>query len=146
MGILDFIEGNQDNKPKNAKKQAKKARQKQKKLAIRLEEEFDEDYDEDDEDDEDDDEDEDDDSPLAELRRRAPDVTITVVRPGQQPPGPRLTQSSQSLGGVSEGMSGGLPLGPGPAKLVPPLAPGAAPDLPSAHGQQQQRTILHPQR
>ncbi|CAL4067395.1 unnamed protein product, partial [Meganyctiphanes norvegica] len=58
--ILDFIEGNQDSKPKNAKKQAKKARQKQKKLAIRREEEFDE-YDDDDDDDDDDDEDDEDD-------------------------------------------------------------------------------------
>lgn len=62
-------------------------------MAIRREEE---EEDEDDEEDEDEDDynrqnscddtqdDVEEDGPLAELRRRAPDVTITVVRPGQQ--------------------------------------------------------------
>ncbi|KAK7086881.1 hypothetical protein SK128_020948 [Halocaridina rubra] len=81
--ILDFIEGNQVDEAKHAKKAAKKARQKLKRMAMRREEE-EEGYD--DYDDKHCDADDVEDGPLAELRRRAPDVTITVVRPGQQTP------------------------------------------------------------
>ena len=56
-------------------------------MAIRREEE--EEYDDEEfEDKISDGEDDAEDGPLAELRRRAPDVTITVVRPGQQTPRP----------------------------------------------------------
>lgn len=84
--ILDFIEGNHMDEAKHAKKVAKKARQKQKKMAIKREKQEEEEDEEYDQNTCIDDEEVEEDGPLAELRRRAPDVTITVVRPGQQTP------------------------------------------------------------
>lgn len=40
---------------------------------------------------------EEEDGPLAELRRRAPDVTITVVKPGQKTPNQRIPKHQVSL-------------------------------------------------
>ncbi|ROT72165.1 hypothetical protein C7M84_009454 [Penaeus vannamei] len=86
--IMDYIEGNQTDEAKRAKKAAKKARQRQKKLALKKEKKEEEKMKLEDKkgecEEEEEEEEEVEDGPLAELRRRAPDVTITVVRPGQQ--------------------------------------------------------------
>lgn len=71
-------------------------------MAIRREEEEEDEDFEEKEDDCEEDEEVEEDGPLAELRRRAPDVTITVVRPGQQtsrtPTSPQVYLLSLSVG------------------------------------------------
>ncbi|XP_053651343.2 uncharacterized protein [Cherax quadricarinatus] len=143
--ILDFIEGNHMDEAKHAKKAAKKARQRQKKMAIRREEEEDEgDEEEDFDEKEDDGDDVEEDGPLAELRRRAPDVTITVVRPGQQtsrtPATPQVASQRPREPSPSS-MDKGKPLS---AKLVPSLAQSSTESPSQPHSTS--RTILHPYR
>ncbi|XP_071549950.1 uncharacterized protein [Panulirus ornatus] len=141
--ILDYIEGNHTDEAKHAKKAAKKARQKQKKMAIKREEEEDEEFEEK-EDDCEEDEEVEEDGPLAELRRRAPDVTITVVRPGQQtsrtPASPQMaSQRPREPSPSSMDMCK-----PPPAKLVPSLVQASAESATQSHPAS--RTILHPYR
>ncbi|KAG7174533.1 protein FAM193A-like, partial [Homarus americanus] len=168
--ILDFIEGNHTDEAKHAKKAAKKARQRQKKhqlsgaitadlvsssdeesssswMAIRREEEEGDEEEEDFEEKEGDceeDEEIEEDGPLAELRRRAPDVTITVVRPGQQ-----TSRTSASPQMASQRPREPSPTSmekckPPPAKLVPSLIQNSAEPPPQSHSSA--RTILHPYR
>ncbi|XP_042885934.1 uncharacterized protein LOC122262074 isoform X2 [Penaeus japonicus] len=143
--IMDYIEGNQTDEAKRAKKAAKKARQRQKKLALKREKKEEEKTKVETKKGECEEEEEEvEDGPLAELRRRAPDVTITVVRPGQQTS--RTTSSPQ--------MAFQRPRDPSPpamevykppqAKLVPSLAQSSE-EL-SSQSQSSSRTILHPSR
>ncbi|XP_063590623.1 uncharacterized protein LOC134767543 [Penaeus indicus] len=144
--IMDYIEGNQTDEAKRAKKAAKKARQRQKKLALKKEKKEEEKLKLENKkgECEEEEEEEVEDGPLAELRRRAPDVTITVVRPGQQTS--RTTSSPQ--------MAFQRPRDPSPpamevykppqAKLVPSLAQSSE-EL-SSQSQSSSRTILHPSR
>ncbi|XP_066960239.1 uncharacterized protein [Macrobrachium rosenbergii] len=138
--ILDFIEGNQIDEAKHAKKAAKKARQKQKKMAIRREEEEEEEYEDDEFEEKNCDGDDVEDGPLAELRRRAPDVTITVVRPGQQTP---RTPASPQMG-LGKPRDSSPPSGEAyktQAKLVPSLVQNSKEPSPPTS-----RTILQPSR
>ncbi|XP_069988996.1 serine-rich adhesin for platelets [Penaeus vannamei] len=146
--IMDYIEGNQTDEAKRAKKAAKKARQRQKKLALKKEKKEEKKMKLEDKkgecEEEEEEEEEVEDGPLAELRRRAPDVTITVVRPGQQTS--RTASSPQ--------MAFQRPRDPSPpamevykppqAKLVPSLAQSSE-EL-SSQSQSSSRTILHPSR
>ncbi|KAB7499587.1 hypothetical protein Anas_02051 [Armadillidium nasatum] len=91
--IMNYIEGKRTSSVCH-KKAAKKARQKERKLAMKRQEEKrnceNRSEDEEDEYEMSEENEEEEDGPLAELRRRAPDVTITVVKPGQKTPNQRI--------------------------------------------------------